>query len=159
MCKKIVVALGERHAESLLARAAAMSREHDAPVVIVHVVDLLDCFSMAADFDYGPAMQMMMSHGRNVVANAEAWLKARGCVVEAHMLALPANGVTVGHAIATLANETHADLVLLGERRNDWWQIFRNDVAADVARDTCACIRRIADDSARARSTLDDVFA
>ena len=50
------------------------------------------------------------------------------------MVTLPASGMTIGRAIAIVADETGADLILLGERSSSPWRWLSEDVASEVMR-------------------------
>ena len=50
------------------------------------------------------------------------------------MLTLPLSGMTIGNAIADMAEETGADLIVLGERRSSLWHWMSEDVASEVMR-------------------------
>jgi K+-sensing histidine kinase KdpD len=47
---------------------------------------------------------------------------------------LPMCGMTVGRAIAAVAEETGADLILLGKRSTSRWRWLSEDVASEVVR-------------------------
>jgi hypothetical protein len=48
------------------------------------------------------------------------------------MITLPMSGWTIGSAIASLAEASGADLIVLGERKSGWLRWLSEDVAADV---------------------------
>lgn len=50
------------------------------------------------------------------------------------MLTLPIMGMTIGRAIATVADDTGADLILLGACSSAGWRWFNENVAAEVMR-------------------------
>jgi nucleotide-binding universal stress UspA family protein len=143
MSKKIVVAISASTAESVLAGAVTASRESGASILLLHVVDALGCVLAAADFDCGPIIDAVQAQGQEIVSAASAWFVARGYPVETSVRHLPMHGVTVGQAIATVANEVHADLLLLGHRRKDWWQWVREDIAAEAAPHTNTPVHRV----------------
>jgi nucleotide-binding universal stress UspA family protein len=145
MKKRILVAVSNREAHNVLACAVEASRELEADIVLVHVVDPLNCFIGADDFHCAPIVEAMFAHGGEVVACAARWLNMQGCDVETRLLQLPEHGVTVGRAIAAVANETHADLVILGDRKNNWWRWLSDSIALDVLDNTRALVRCASD--------------
>ncbi|MBR8059835.1 universal stress protein [Burkholderia dolosa] len=147
MTKRILVAVSARTAPCVLASALAASRECDAPITLLHVIDTASCFVGAADFDCGLVMEAMQEQGRQILSLAEQWFASRGCTVTTHMLQLPTYGLTVGHAIAVFASGIDADPVLLGSRKHDGWQWLRDDIAADIVRNTGVAVRRVPDDA------------
>jgi nucleotide-binding universal stress UspA family protein len=144
MTRKILVTVSTRTAHNLLACAVDASRELDAEIIVVHVVDPLNCFLGATGFDCAPVVEAMLEHGREVIAHAAGSLEAQGCTARTRMLTLPGDGVTVGRAIAALANEAHADLVIIGGKKANWWRWLRDDIAVDILNHTRASIRCVA---------------
>jgi universal stress protein A len=143
MTGPILVAVSARTAEHVFAHAVAASRERGASIMLLNVIDTASCFIGAADFDCGLVMEVMQAQSRQIVSAAEQWFVSRRCAVDTHVLRLPAYGHTVGQAIAAFADAIEADLVLLGTRRHDRWLWFRDDIAADVVRNTRAAVGRV----------------
>jgi universal stress protein A len=143
MTGPILVAVSARTAENVFAHAAAASRERGASIMLLNVIDTASCFIGAADFDCGLVMEVMQAQSRQIVSAAERWFVSRRCAVDTHVLQLPAYGHTVGHAIAAFADAIEADVVLLGARQHDGWLWFRDDIAADVVRNTRAAVQRV----------------
>lgn len=153
MSKRILVAVSTRTAHNLLACAVDASRELDAEIMVVHVVDPLNCFLGTAGIDCAPVVEAMLDHGREVIVHTANWLEAQGCTTSARLLTLPGDGATVGRAIAALANETHADLVIIGGKRANWWRWLSDDIAVDILNHTPTSVRCVADTVAASPKT------
>ncbi|MFB9127915.1 universal stress protein [Paraburkholderia dipogonis] len=134
MFTKILVAVSARPADTILASAIETARKYDAQIVALHVVDPTPCFIGAADCYVDLIVESMEQHGRQVVAHIMDVLDEQARSAEVRMVTLPISGMTIGRAIASVADETGADLILLGERNSSWWNWLNEDVAAEVAR-------------------------
>jgi nucleotide-binding universal stress UspA family protein len=134
MFTKILVAVSASPANTILASAIESARKYDAQIVALHVVDPTPCFIGAADCYVDMIVESMEQHGRQVVAGVRDVLDEQARLAEVHMVTLPISGMTIGRAIASVADETGADLILLGERNSSWWNWLNEDVATEVAR-------------------------
>ncbi|MFM0236577.1 universal stress protein [Paraburkholderia phytofirmans] len=134
MFTKILVAVSASSADTILASAIKAARKYDAQIVALHVVDPTPCFIGAADCYVDLIVESMEQHGRQVVARIMDVLDEQARSAEVRMVTLPISGMTIGRAIASVADETEADLILLGERNSSWWNWLNEDVAAEVTR-------------------------
>jgi nucleotide-binding universal stress UspA family protein len=153
MFTKILVAVSTRHADTILMSAIETARKYNAEIVALHVIDPSPCYMGAADYHFGLAVEAMEAHGREVVTHVKNVLDVYSQPGEVRMMTLPIAGVTIGRAISTVAEETGADLILLGERSASRWRWLKEDVTSEVMR--CASRpTRIATPQPAVRSVL-----
>ncbi|WP_206001904.1 universal stress protein [Paraburkholderia aromaticivorans] len=134
MFTKILVAVSASPADTILASAIEAARKYDAQIVALHVVDPTPCFIGAADCYVDLIVESMEQHGREVVTHVRNVLDSQARTAEVRMITLPTARMTIGRAIASVADETGADLILLGERNSSWLNWLNEDVASEVAR-------------------------
>ena len=134
MFTKILVAVSASSTDTVLASAIEAARKYDAHLVALHVVDPTPCYLGAPDCNYGLIVEAMTEHGRKVATHVRNVLDNQARTVEVRMVTLPASGMTIGRAIAIVADETGADLILLGERSSSPWRWLSEDVASEVVR-------------------------
>jgi nucleotide-binding universal stress UspA family protein len=134
MFSKILVAISASSADTVLASAIETARKYDAQIVVLHVVDPTPSYLGAADDNFGLIVEAMSAHGRKIVAHVRNVLDDQAPEAEVRMVMLPMCGMTVGRAIADVAEETGADLILLGERSTSRWRWLSEDVASEVVR-------------------------
>jgi nucleotide-binding universal stress UspA family protein len=132
MFTKILVAVNAGCADIVLASAIETAQKYDAQIVALHVVDLTPCYIGPADCNFGLIVEAMDAHGREVVTHVRNVLDVHARASEVRMVTIAR--MTVGRAIAAAADETGADLILLGERSSAWWQWMSEDVASEVMR-------------------------
>lgn len=136
MITKILVAVSETSADTVLESAVEAARTYGARLVALHVVDPTPCFTAAADFHCGAILDVLEANGRDTVQRMTNFLEEAECPGEARMLTLPMASMTVGRAIASLADETGAELIIVGARKPRWPWWLAEDVAADIRRGT-----------------------
>ena len=134
MFTKILVAVSASSTDAVLTSAIEAARKYDAHIVALHVVDPTPCYLSAADCNYGLIVEAMTEHGRKVATHVRNVLDDQACTAEVRLVTLPASGMTIGRAIAIVADETGADLILLGERSSSPWRWLSEDVASEVVR-------------------------
>jgi nucleotide-binding universal stress UspA family protein len=134
MFTKILVAVSASPADTVLAAAIETARKYDAQIVALHVVDPTPSYLGAADDNFGLIIEAMSAHGRKVVAHVRNVLDDQAPEAEVRMVTLPMSGMTVGRAIAAVADEMGADLILLGERSSSRFRWLSEDVASEVVR-------------------------
>ena len=134
MFTKILVAISASSAGTVLTSAIEAARKYDAHIVALHVVDPTPCYLGAADCNYGLIVEAITEHGRKVATHVRKVLDNQARTAEVRMVMLPASGMTIGRAIAIVADETGADLILLGERSSSPWRWLGEDVASEVVR-------------------------
>jgi nucleotide-binding universal stress UspA family protein len=134
MLTKILVAVSANSTDTVLESAVEIARKYDARIVALHVVDPTPCFLGPYDSDFGLIVEAMEGHGRDTVKRITKLLDQHAHPVETRMVTLPMSGSTIGCAIADVAEESGADLILLGERQSGFWRYVREDVAANVRR-------------------------
>jgi len=120
-------------------------------VIALHVVDPTPCFTAAADFDCALILDILEANGRDTVRRIADVLDAAACPAETRMLTLPVASMNVGRAIASLADEAGADLIVVGARKPRWPWWLAEDVAADVRRGTDTPIQVVPREPATAR--------
>ncbi|MFM0133095.1 universal stress protein [Paraburkholderia sediminicola] len=134
MFTKILVAVSTGSADTVLTSAIEAARKYDAQIVALHVVDPTPCYLGAADCNFDLIVEAMTAHGRKVVTHVRNVLDNQARTAEVRMVTLPMSGMTIGRAIAIVADETAADLILLGERSSFPWRWLSEDVASEVVR-------------------------
>jgi nucleotide-binding universal stress UspA family protein len=144
MVKKILVAVSAGSADTVLPSAIEVARKHDAQIVALHVVDPTTCYIGATDYNFGLILEALQTNGREFVEQISGVLDDHGRSAETRMVTLPMAGLTTGRAIAAVAAETGADLILLGKRKSPWWGWFREDVAREVTRFSSTPIQIVA---------------
>lgn len=152
MFTKILVAVSASPADTVLASAIETARKYDAQLVALHVVDPTPSYLGAADDNFALIVEAMSAHGRKVVAHVRSVLVDQTPEAEIRMVTLPMSGMTVGRAIAAVADEMGADLIVLGERSSSRWRWFSEDVASEVVRRSGKPVQ-IASDALRSSST------
>jgi nucleotide-binding universal stress UspA family protein len=136
MFTKILVAVDAGSTDTVLASAIEAARKYDARILVLHVVDPTPCLVGPVDYDLGLIVEAMEAHGRELVTHVTNVLDEHACAAETRMVTLPMSGSTIGRVIATIASESDADLILLGERKSAWWRWLNEDVASEVRRHT-----------------------
>ena len=136
MFTRILVAVSASSVDAVLESAIDIAKQYDARVFALHVVDPAPCWMGPMDYDFALAVQLLETHGREIVAQAASVLDDHSCPGETRMVTLPIAGQTLGQAIAYAAETSGADLILLGERKSAWWRLLSQDVASEVRRHT-----------------------
>ncbi len=136
MSTKILVAVSANSADTVLASAIELARRYDASIVALHVVDTRPVYLGACDYCYGPVVDALEQHGQDTVARIKEALADSHCEAETRLVTLPLVGMTVGAVIASLAQESAADMIVLGERSPGWWRCLSENVATEVRRHT-----------------------
>ncbi|SDG23502.1 universal stress protein [Paraburkholderia phenazinium] len=158
MFTKILVAVSANSPDSVLASAIELAQKYDARVFALHVVDPTPGYAGPADYNFGLIVEAMEAHGREIVTRVTNVLDDHARSAETRMVTLPMSGFTIGYAIAAFAEESGADLILLGQRKSGWWRWLNEDVATDVRRRTGTPIQivsgKIADGSSRRTENL-----
>jgi nucleotide-binding universal stress UspA family protein len=136
MFTRILVAVSASSVDAVLESAIDIAKKHDARIFALHVVDPAPCWMGPMDYDFGLAVQTLEAHGRDIVTRTADVLDDHARPAETRMVTLPIAGQTVGQAIASAADASGADLILLGERKSGWWRWLGADVASEVRRHT-----------------------
>jgi nucleotide-binding universal stress UspA family protein len=136
MFTRILVAVSASSVDAVLGSAIEISKKHDAGIFALHVVDATPCLMGPIDYDFGIVVEAMEAHGRELVARVTGVLDDHAGLAEIRTVTLPISGLSVGRAIASAADTSGADLILLGERKSGWWRWLSVDVASEVRRCT-----------------------
>ena len=136
MFTKILVAVSASSADSVLRSAIEVARKYDARIFALHVVDPTPCFVGPDDCNFGLIVEAMEAHGRKIVTRVTNELEDHERPAEVRMITLPMSGWTIGSAVASFAEASGADLIVLGERKSGLLHWLSEDVAADVRRRT-----------------------
>jgi nucleotide-binding universal stress UspA family protein len=136
MFTRILVAVSASSVDTVLESAIDIAKKYDAHISVLHVVDPAPCWMGPMDYDFGLAVQLLETHGREIVTQAANVLDDHSRPAETRMVTLPIAGQTVGQAIASAADTSGVDLILLGERKSGWWHWLSADVASEVRRHT-----------------------
>jgi nucleotide-binding universal stress UspA family protein len=122
MFTKILVAVSGSSVDTVLGSAIEIAQGYDAPIFALHVVDRTPCWMVPIDYDFGSVVEAMEAHGREVVSRMTDVLDNHSHPAETRMVTLPISGLSVSRAIASVADTTGANLILLGERKSGWWR-------------------------------------
>jgi nucleotide-binding universal stress UspA family protein len=130
MFTKILVAVSASSIDTVLASAIETARKYDAQILALHAVDPTPYLTGPIDYDFG------------LIFDAEV-LDTHSSPAETRMVTLPMSGVSVGRAIASVADTSAADLIILGERNSSWLNWRNEDVASEVRRYTNVPIQTV----------------
>ncbi len=136
MFTKILVAVSASSVDTVLGSAIKIAQKYDARIFALHVVDPTPCLMGPIDYDFGLVFEAMEAHGREIVTRMTDVLDDHSRLAETRTVTLPISGLSVGRAIASAADTSGADLILLGERKSGWWRWLSEDVASEVRRYT-----------------------
>lgn len=145
MFKKILVAVSASSVDTVLGSAIEIARKYDARIFALHVVDPARCMTGIIDYDFGLVVQALEEHGQEIVTRVTDALDAHSLPAETRTVTLPITGSSVGRAIASAADASGADLILLGERSSGWWRWLNEDVASEIRRHTSTPIHTVSD--------------
>ena len=143
MFTRILVAVSASSVDTVLESAIDIAKKYDAHISVLHVVDPAPCWMGPMDYDFGLAVQLLEAHGREIVTQAANALDDHSRPAETRMVTLPIAGQTVGQAIASAADTSGADLILLGERNSGWWRWLNEDVASEIRRHSSTPIQTV----------------
>jgi len=136
MFTRILVAVSASSVDTVLEPAIEVAQKHDARIFALHVVDPTPYLMGQIDYDFGLVIQALEAHGREIVTRVTEVVDQHAHPAETSMVTLPLSSVSVGKAIASAAQASGADLILLGERKSGWLRWLSNDVASEVRRHT-----------------------
>jgi nucleotide-binding universal stress UspA family protein len=143
MFTKILVAVNASSIDTMFGSAIETARQYDARILALHAVDPAPCLMSPIDYDFGLATEAMEAHGCEIVARMAQVLDNHSGPAETRMVTLPMSGLSVGGAIASVANTWAADLVILGERNSSWLDWLSEDVALEARRQANAPIQTL----------------
>lgn len=143
MFTKILVAVSASSVDTVLRSAIDIARKYDARILALHVVDPTPCLTGPIDYDFGLIVQALETHGHEIVTRVTEVLDDHSRPAETRTVTLPITGFSVGRAIASAADTSGADLILLGERNSGWWRWLSEDVASEVRRHTSTPIQTV----------------
>jgi nucleotide-binding universal stress UspA family protein len=136
MFTRILVAVSASSVDPVLGSAIEIAQKYDARIFALHVVDPTPCLIGPIDYDFGLVIEAMEAHGRELVTRMTDVLADHASPAEIRTVTLPISGLSVGRAIASAADTSGADLILLGELKSGWWRWLGADVASEVRRYT-----------------------
>jgi len=143
MFTRILGAVSASSVDAVLESAIEVAQKYDARLFALHVVDPTPCWMGPLDYDFGLIVQALEAHGRENVTRMADVLDGHSGPAETRMVTLPISGQSVGQAIASAADTSGADLILLGERKSGWWRCLSEDGASEVRRHTNTPIQTI----------------
>jgi len=143
MFTRILVAVSASSVDAVLESAIEIAQKYDARIFALHVVDPTPCLMGPIDYDFGLVVQALEAHGREIVTRMTDMLDDHSRPAETRMVTLPISGLSVGRAIASVADTSGADLILLGERKSGWWRWLSEDVASEARRHTNTPIQTV----------------
>jgi nucleotide-binding universal stress UspA family protein len=143
MFTKILVAVSASSVDAVLGSAIEIARKYDARIFALHVVDPAPCMIGTIDYDFGLIVQALEEHGQEIVTRVTDVLDAHSLPAETRSVTLPITGSSVGRAIASAADASGADLILLGERNSGWWRWLNEDVASEIRRHSSTPIQTV----------------
>lgn len=136
MFKRILVAVDGSHtADQALQEAIKLSKELQAQLRIVHIVDTLN-INLDTEFPSPPELtDAIIKNGQAVLRNAEAVAKKAGVAVESHLIEIETLGFRIAEAIAADAEAWAADVIVLCTHgRKGLSHLFMGSVAEGVVR-------------------------
>jgi nucleotide-binding universal stress UspA family protein len=136
MFTRILVAVSASSVDAVLGTAIEIAKKHDGRIFALHVVDPMPCLMGPIDYDFGIVVEAMDAHGREIATRITHVLDDQSRPAEIRTITLPISGLSVGRAIASAADTSGVDLILLGERNSGWWRWLSVDVASEVRRYT-----------------------
>jgi nucleotide-binding universal stress UspA family protein len=143
MFTRILVAVSANSVDTVLESAVDIARKYDARIVALHVVEPTPWLMGPVDYDVGLVVEAMEAQGNAIVTRVTAVLNENSHPAETRMVTLPIMGHSVGRAIASAADTSGADLIVLGERKSGWWGWLTEDVAAEVRRHSSTPIQTV----------------
>lgn len=114
MYKKILVPIdGSVTAAKGLAEASKLAKDQNATIRLIHVVNELMIIAMPEAAIYsGEIIEALRETGQQLLDKAQQQLVATGLQVEAQLL--EAHGKQAGQVIVADAEQSHADIIVLG---------------------------------------------
>jgi nucleotide-binding universal stress UspA family protein len=143
MFTRILVAVSTSSIDTVLASAIETARKYDARILALHAVDPTPYLMAPIDYDFGLMVEAMEAHGREIRTRMAEVLENHSCSADTRIVVLPISGVSVGQAIASVADTSAADLIILGERNSSWLDWPSEDVALEVRRHTNVPIQTV----------------
>ncbi|MFC0399193.1 universal stress protein [Paraburkholderia rhizosphaerae] len=153
MYKHILVAVGTRADSITLEAAIRLARQTGARITALHVVDPVPPYAGVDTYDFSVTLEAFDAYGRAVAERCVAAIHQAGCEGDARTIVLPMCGSTMGRAIAEQAREMGADLLVIGNRKQTLWSLFRENLYKELLRYTDAPVL-VATDALPAASGL-----
>jgi nucleotide-binding universal stress UspA family protein len=149
MSRTILVAVGPKSPESVLTSAIDLAKQYEAVILALHIVDTRPVYLGPYDHSCGSVIEAMQDYGRKALTQIEDVLRNNAASAEARMVTLPMAGSSIGNEIATLAEASGADLIVLGERQSTWWNWLSENVAREVQRHTSTPIHVVSGEASK----------
>jgi nucleotide-binding universal stress UspA family protein len=143
MFTKILVAVNANSVDTVLGSTIEIARKYEARIFALHVVEPTPWLMGPVDCDVGLLVEAMEAQGHEIITRVTDVLDDHSHSAETRMVTLPIMGLSVGRAIASAANASGADLIVLGERSSGWWNWLTENVASEVRRHTNTPIQTV----------------
>ncbi|WP_250510834.1 universal stress protein [Caballeronia sp. GACF4] len=123
MYKHILVAVSTSLSESALTTAISRARDCNARLTALHVVDQTPWWAVVtAECNFAETAAVIDDHARAVTRYSARMIERAGIDGVARSITLPPHGVSIGEAIADVASEIGADLIVLGGEAETGWR-------------------------------------
>lgn len=136
MFKRILVAVdGSSTANQALQEAIELSKEMQAQLRIVHVIDIVN-INLDTEFPYpGGFSDAIVRSGEEILRKAEAAASGAGMAVESHLVKIDTLGRRIPECIVADAEAWSADLIVICTHgRRGLSRMFLGSVAEGVVR-------------------------
>ncbi|MBP0592589.1 universal stress protein [Paraburkholderia sp. LEh10] len=139
MVKHILVAVGANRNDAVLATAIDKARRTGARLTAVYIVDTMPWWAMTS-VEYGciDTLQLVHELERTVERRCLETFELDAWDIHTRAITVPLEGNSVGRAIAKLADELDADLIVVGAGRGSKWRFWEERMSDVVGR----CTRR-----------------
>jgi len=137
MVKHVLVAVGPDLSAGALSAGIARARENGAQLTLLHVVDSMPWWALAAgEHGCGDLLVAIDQHAHAVEQHCKDVIERAALDTPAQTLNLPLQHVSIGRAIASAADELDVDMVVIGAGQESSWCFWRQRTSDAVARCT-----------------------
>lgn len=137
MIKHVLVAVGADLSEGALSAGITRARDNGARLTLLHVVDSSPWWALTAgEHACGDLLVAVEQHARAVEQHCKDAIERAALDTPAQTLALPLRDMSIGRAIANVANEIDADLIVIGAGEESNWCFWKQRTSDVVARCT-----------------------
>jgi universal stress protein A len=137
MVKHVLVAVGADLSEGALSAGIARARESGAQLTLLHVVDSMPWWALAAgEHGCGDLLVAFDQRAHAVEQQCQEAIERAALGTPAQTVTLPLQGMSIGRAIANAANKLDADLIVIGAEQESSWCFWKHRISDAVARCT-----------------------
>ena len=137
MVKHILVAVSANQDGTVLTAAIDKARQTGARLTAVYIVDTMPWWAMSG-VEYGclDTLKMVEELERVVERRCNERFELDAWDIHARAITVPLQGSSVGRAIAKVADEVDADLIVVGAGRGSKWRFWEERMSDVVGRCT-----------------------